>query len=35
MPLIETWTDTEIITVSEVRERQIPYDNHLYVESKT
>ena len=26
MPFVATWMDLEIITVSGVRERQIPYD---------
>ena len=26
MPLAATWMDLEIITLSEVRQRQIPYD---------
>ena len=33
MPFIATWMDLEIITLSEVRKRQISYDI-TYVESK-
>ena len=34
MPLAATWMDLEIIILSEFRERQISYNNHLHVESK-
>ena len=33
MPFEATWMDLEIIILSEVRERQIPY-NIVYVKSK-
>ena len=32
VPIVETWMDPEIITLSGVR--QIQHDYHLYVESK-
>ena len=34
MPLAAIWMDLEIIILSEFRERQISYNNHLHVESK-
>ena len=34
MPFTVTWMGLEIIILSEVREKQTPYDITLYVESK-
>ena len=34
MPFETTWIDLEITILSEVNQRQIAYNNHLYVESK-
>ena len=34
MPFTATWMDPEITLQGEVREGQISFDNHLYVESE-
>jgi len=36
MPLVATWMELEILILNEVKsDRQISYDYHLHVESKT